>query len=114
MGLELDSELIDTLSIKLGNLRQHREDQILVIIKVAYRVTCRFGLQDELEKACYGFNKLQLLDVTDVIIVQIEVAKIRRFGTILNPSEIVELRNSVVAQDYLLKRMQGIVQALDL
>ena len=42
------------------------------------------------------------------------MTKIGRFGTILDPSEVIEMRDSVVAQDDLFERMEWIVQALDL
>ena len=62
-------------------------------------------MQDELQKGRYRFDKLKLLDVADVVIVEIEVTEIRRLRAILNPSGIIQLCDSVVAEDDLLQRM---------
>ena len=110
---EIDTKLINAQVIQLADLRQVRQHRILIVLKVAHWIIWILILKHDFLEIAKWFQIGHLLQITDVIIIEVDELQPGRILSILNRlREVLQRGNSIVTENQLLQRQHHILQAL--
>ena len=110
---EIDTELINAHVIQLADLGQVSQHRVLIVFEVTHWIIWILILEHHLFEIAQWFQVRYLLQITDVIIIEIDELQSGRILGILNClGEVLQGGYPIVAEHQFLQRQHHILQAL--